>query len=185
MFHLFSEKQLGFVISFFLATAIVGGLWFYDQTAKARPVEEAAVKIDKNMRVKADTVIEQTYFYQKCQEREVIETKPLNHLIGLDYRAFQRQYEEWNIEMFSDDRVVMSLNVDDFCRDHKAHLFLGEKDGKVAVFYGRPDKKPILKEITDMSVDKLQEQAAAEIRQGLPFSSKAEMLYILEGMQAK
>lgn len=185
MLNLFSGRQLGFVISFLLATAIVGGLWFYDQTAGAKPVEEAASDIDRSMRIAGDTVLEQIYFYQKCQEREIIASKPANNLIGLDYRAFQQQYDEWNIETFSSNRVVMSLNVDDYCREHKANMFLGEKDGKVAVFYGRPDKKPILKEVTDMPVGTLQEQAVAEIKQGLPFSSKAEMLYILEGMQAK
>lgn len=141
--------------------------------------------IDNKIKVRADTLIVQTFFYSKCNEQETIQFKPDKNLVGMDYKTFQSQYSKWNIENFSEEKITMSLQVNDYCREHKANMFLGIKDGYVAIFYGKPGPKAILKEITKTPVSNLQPQAIEEIKQGLIFSSKAEMLYILEGMQSK
>ncbi len=177
-------KRRIFFLCLLLGTAVAAGLWFYDQ-AGAKPLQEAETPVDASMRIGEGTTIEQIFFFKKCKEREFVKSKPSPAMLNMDYQTFQLQNRAWNIESFRDGKIVMSIGIDDFCHEHKANRFLGEKDGHVAVFYGKPDKKPILQEVTSVSLDKLQPQAIAEIRQGLSFSSKAEMLYILEGMQSK
>ncbi|WP_418626736.1 BofC C-terminal domain-containing protein, partial [Anaerosinus sp.] len=75
--------------------------------------------------------------------------------------------------------------VNDYCEWHKNNNFIGIHEGRIAIFSGMPDNKPLLREQTMISVDQLHPQALEEIKNGLVFSSKEEMLQFLEGIQSK
>jgi hypothetical protein len=183
----FTKKQavIGVTMIFFLGIGCF--LWWFtnDEHNNINSRDQEVSVIDNKIKVKANTLIVQTFFYSKCNDQETIQVKPDKNLIGMNYKEFQSKYSKWNIETFNEEKITMSLQVNDYCREHKANMFLGIKDGYVAIFYGKPGPKAILKEVTQTPINKLQPQAVEEIKQGLLFSSKAEMLYILEGMQSK
>jgi len=77
------------------------------------------------------------------------------------------------------------LKVDSYCREHANNMFIGIKDGYVAVFYGKPGPKAILKEVTKISVNNIMPQDVEELRRGLVVQSREEMLRTLEGMEAR
>jgi hypothetical protein len=79
----------------------------------------------------------------------------------------------------------MSLKVDSYCREHANNMFLGVKDGYVAVFAGRPGPRAILREITRIPVQQLSAADVAELRQGMVVKSREELLRTLEGMQSQ
>jgi hypothetical protein len=184
MRKIFFGKQLGLLVSFLGVLFFVSAWFWQDNSAGADALAEN-LPIDEKMLIDEGTAITQVYFYEKCQESASVTERPAKNLLKLDCRAFMNRYDRWIVESFRDKKIVMKLTVNDYCPEHKANMFLGEQDGQVAVFFGSPQRKPILKEITEVSLSSLQPQAAEEIRRGLSFSSKAEMLYILEGMQAK
>lgn len=147
--------------------------------------EQAVSKTDNDIRVKQSTQIEQIYYYTKCKEEAIQEVTPNSEFIGYDYKQFQQIYPQWNIELFTDDKIKMSLQVNDYCQVHKENNFIGISEGYVAIFCGTPDNKPLLREKTSIQVAKLHPQAIEEIEKGLIFSSKEEMLQFLEGIQSR
>jgi hypothetical protein len=64
-------------------------------------------------------------------------------------------------------------------------MFIGIKDGYVAVFYGKPGPKAIVKEVTTIAVNKIMPQDVEELRRGMVVQSREELLRTLEGMQSR
>jgi hypothetical protein len=140
---------------------------------------------DGKIKILPDTDFVQRIVYLKCGDEEVLKSKPPENLVGLNYYQVQNSYPGWNIDKFDTLAVEMTLKVDSYCREHANNMFIGVKDGYVAVFYGKPGEKPILKEVTKIAVGKLNQQDAEELRRGVVIHSKEELLRTLEGMQSR
>jgi hypothetical protein len=149
------------------------------------PQESEVVKQDGKIKISANTDIIQKITYTKCNEEEVFKTKPPDNLVGLNFNQVQKIYTGWAIEKFDTKEVEMSLKVDSLCREHANNMFIGIKDGNVAVFYGVPGPKAIVKEVTKIPITALMPQDVQELQQGLVVQSKEELLRTLEGMQAR
>ncbi|MEN6412613.1 MAG: BofC C-terminal domain-containing protein [Veillonellales bacterium] len=149
------------------------------------PQEAEVVKQDTKIKISADTDIVQRILYLKCNDEEELRTKATDSLIGLNYFQVQKMYSGWNIDKFDNHEVVMSLKVDSYCREHANNMFIGIKDGYVAVFNGKPGSKAIVKEVTKIAVDKLHPQDVEELKRGMVVKSREELLRTLEGLQSK
>lgn len=149
------------------------------------PQETQVAKQDSKIKITPNTDIVQKIVYTKCSDEEVIRTKPAENLVGLNYYQVQNIYSGWTIDKFDNLEVVMVLQVDSYCREHANNMFLGIKDGYVAVYYGKPGSKAIFKEITKIPVSNIMPQDVEELQRGLVVQSKEELLQTLEGMQAK
>lgn len=147
--------------------------------------EQQVSKVDNTIKIMPNTNIVQTLFYTKCKDQEVSTIEAKENEIGMNYQEFQMSYPKWNIETFDLEQIVMSSQIDDYCKEHLSHQFIGIQGSYVAIFYGKPGEKSELKEITQIATKNLQPQAAEEIRQGIVFQSKEEMLKILEGLHSK
>jgi len=149
------------------------------------PQETEVSKQDGKIKITNDTDIVQKILYLKCNEEEISRTKPAENLVGLNIYQMQKIYQGWEFEKFDTNEVVMTLKVDGYCREHANNTFIGVKDGHVAVFYGKPGYKPILKEITTIEINKLMPQDVEELQHGMVVQSKEELLRTLEGMQSR
>ncbi|HWR45374.1 BofC C-terminal domain-containing protein [Sporomusa sp.] len=149
------------------------------------PQESEVVKQDGKIKISANTDVVQKIIYTKCKDEEVFRTKPPDNLVGLNFNQVQKIYTGWSIEKFDTKEVEMSLKVDSLCREHANNMFLGIKDDHVAVFYGVPGPKAIVKEVTKIPITALMPQDVQELHQGLVVQSKEELLRTLEGMQAR
>lgn len=136
------------------------------------------------IRLNSDAVLRQVVYHRKCDESTTVDVEAVQ-VAGLDYVQFQARYPRWNIESFRPDKVVMSLQNDDLCDNHKENMFIGVYNGKVAIFYGSPSGKPVLKEQTKITVDELNAQTLDELKNGITVQSKEELLMILEGLNSK
>ncbi|SDE60425.1 BofC C-terminal domain-containing protein [Sporomusa acidovorans] len=143
------------------------------------------VKQDGKIKISPETDLVQKISYTKCNDQEIFRAKPPDNLVGLNYYQLQKVYSGWNIEKFDTKEVEMSLTVDSLCREHANNMFIGIKDGYVAVFYGIPGPKALVKEVTKIPVNHLAPQDLQELHQGLVVQSKEELLRTLEGMQAR
>lgn len=154
--------------------------------AKERPARDAEVaKQDPKVKVTATTDFAQKISYLKCGDEEVFRTKPADNLIGLNLAQVQKVYTGWTIDKFDSQEVEMSLKVDSYCREHANNMFLGVKDGFVAVFYGRPGPRALVREVTRIPVQQLSGADLEELRHGMVVKSREELLRTLEGMQAQ
>jgi hypothetical protein len=149
------------------------------------PQETEVAKQDSKIKINSNTDFVQKIVYLKCKDEEVLRSKPADNLIGLNYFQVQKVYQGWTIDKFDNLEVVMTLKVDSFCREHANNMFIGVKDGYVAVFYGRPGPKAIVKEVTKISINKLHPQDAEELKRGMVVQSREELLQTLEGMESR
>lgn len=149
-------------------------------------LEEAQlVKQDAKIKVSQTTDVVQHIIYTKCNDEEIIHNKPAENLVGLNYQQVQKIYTGWNIDKFDTDEVVLTLKTDSLCKEHMNNMFIGVKDGYVAVYYGKPGAKAILKEVTALSIAKITPQDMLELEQGVVVESREQLLRTLEGMQAR
>lgn len=149
------------------------------------PQETEVVKQEGKIKIASDTDLVQKILYLKCNDEEVLRTKPTENLVGLTIYQLQNIYQGWLFDKFDRHEVNMTLKIDGYCREHANNMFIGIQDGHVAVFYGKPDSRRIIKEVTDIQVNKLMEQDVDELQQGLVVSSREELLRTLEGMQSR
>jgi hypothetical protein len=147
--------------------------------------QEAEVAKDNKIKVTATTDLVQKITYLKCGDEEVFHTKPADNLVGLNMQQVQKVYAGWTVDKFDTNIVQLSLKVDSYCREHANNVYIGTKDGFVAVYYGKPGPKGILKEVTSIPVSRLSNEDAEEIRKGLTVQSREELLRTLEGMQSR
>lgn len=149
------------------------------------PKETEVVKQDSKIKVIHNTDIVQRISYLKCNDEEVFRTKPADNLIGLNQQQVQKVYSGWTIHKFDTLEVDMSLKVDSLCREHANNMFIGVHDGHVAIFYGRPGNKAILKEVTKIQANKLMPDDLDELRRGMVVQSREELLRFIEGLESR
>lgn len=135
--------------------------------------------------VQAETIFEQMIYYKDCGEQETIREKASSEVVGMTRDEVAKLYREWQIESFSPQTVVLKITVNGVCKDHRKLRFVGVRDGKVAIYYGTPTDKPILKEMTDIEVASLIEQVQTALQQGIAFQTEEERLRIMEGIQSR
>lgn len=160
-------------------------LSFLDEDNLIIPQETEVVKQDAKIKITNNTELVQKIIYLKCNDEEVLRTKPTENLVGLNIYQTQKIYQGWTFDKFDNTEVDMTLKVDSYCREHTNNMFIGVKDGRVAVFYGKPDYKPIVKETTSIQVNKLMPRDVEELEHGMIVQSKEELLRTLEGMQSR
>lgn len=177
-------------LSVILAAAIGMGMWYWYHPADYnsypnRPLPPNVEVIgDTGIKIRHDTDILQRIVYSRCADEESFKTKATENLMGLTYQQVQKVYSGWAIQKFDAAEVEMTLAIDSLCREHANNLFIGIQDGYVAVFYGKPGGKPLLKEVTKVHVSKLMPQDADEIRRGMPVQSREELLRFIEGLDS-
>lgn len=184
-------SKLRIVMSALLIVSLCIGAWYWIQSpAKGGypPIvqqETEVSKQDSKIKISANTDILQRIVYTKCNDEENFRTKPADSLVGLTYQQFQKVYSGWVIQKFDTLEVEMTLRVDSLCREHANNMFIGVKDGYVAIFYGKPGSKPILKEVTKIPVAKLMTEDADELRRGMVVQSREELLRFIEGLESR
>lgn len=168
-----------------LSAYYIGYLSFTEED-KSLPFQETEViKPEGKIKINANTDLVQKIIYLKCSEEEILRTKPTEKLIGLTIYQLQKVYQGWVFDKFDSDEVDMTLKVDSYCREHANNMFIGISDGHVAIFYGKPGSKPIIKEKTNIKASQLMTEDVEELKNGITVGSKEELLRTLEGMQSR
>lgn len=147
--------------------------------------ETEVAKSEGKIKVTPDTELVQKIIYLKCNDEEILRTKPTEKLVGLSIYQLQKVYQGWTFDKFDRDEVNMTLRVDNYCREHANNMYIGIQDGRVAVFYGKPGSRSIVKEKTNIPINKFMAQDIEELRHGMIIQSQEELLRTLEGMQSR
>lgn len=174
----------GVLAAVFVLAYYFGGFSLLRDNQQKSPLDTEVAK-DSKIKITASTDLVQKIVYLRCNDEEVFRTKPADNLIGLNIYQVQKVYSGWTIEHFDTQVVEMSLKVDSYCREHANNMFIGMKDGFVAVYYGKPGPKAIVKEITSIPVSSLSGEDEEELRRGLVVKSREDLLRTLEGMQSR
>lgn len=125
------------------------------------------------------TIVFEVY-YNKCKHREVKEEKADTSLVNLNEQEIQEQYKEWTIKQFSEEKVILYKDVDEYCDNH---YVLREKDGYIGIFKVKKNGEEKLEELTSVLVQYLPETDNINIKNGLKVYTKENLNKILEDFE--
>jgi len=115
--------------------------------------------------------------------REVVEYRaPPRRVAGAAREELAQLYPEWSVESFSSRRVVLARTYDAMCDELERFRLITLKDGRVAVYYGRRWPLVVLKEVTDLTVDRLRQADLERLEAGIELEGDAAVLEFLEGL---
>jgi len=128
------------------------------------------------------TLVLKTY-YKKCGDT-VIEKKDLDSkLAGLRSDNLINGDTGWKVVKRSARQVVLEKELNEACPEHKDEMYLGIKDGVVAIFYGNPqDEEKVLKRKTNISAEVLPDKEIQNLEVGIEVKSQRQLLILLEGL---
>jgi hypothetical protein len=191
LFPKISTRNKWFAGALFVLAAL-SGYFGYGYISKTPPIvdyraqpQSEKVQHDAKLKITADTMLHQKMIYKKCGEQENLRARPSENYIGMTLSQLQTAYPGWTIDYFDASEVRMTLEIDDFCREHANGMYIGAKDGYVTVFYGKPGLKPIVKEVTKIAITQLVAEDIAELEKGIVVNTKEELLRTLEGMHSQ
>lgn len=108
----------------------------------------------------------------------------VNDIIGLNRAQLEEYFLGYTVEEFTEEQLVLSCYIEEPCRECQNYAFIGVKDGKVAVFYGRPRPDAAVKKLTEIEVSKLPKEVQAELQKGIEINNNdLEINTVLEGLE--
>ncbi|MGM0471599.1 MAG: BofC C-terminal domain-containing protein [Bacillota bacterium] len=93
------------------------------------------------------------------------------------------KYPKWELVTYNQRLIIFERKVKTVCPKHRKKLYLGIKDGRVAIFYGHPKSQvSTLQRKTEILIEPLPPKEVADLRAGIKIASQRELLMILEGL---
>ncbi|MBR6641107.1 MAG: hypothetical protein IKL08_02810, partial [Clostridia bacterium] len=102
--------------------------------------------------------------YKKCGHDSLDAMTVPIELINFSKDDLQEKYEGWKIEMFTEEQVILSRNIDSNCDEH---YMIKEQDGKVFVYKELTENKLNLLERLDLNVELLTEEDRESLKSGV------------------
>ena len=87
------------------------------------------------------------------------------------------EYQDWSIDGFSENEIVLSKKVDGQCGEH---YVLRDNDGIIAIYKINEDGKEELVDETEISTDYLTDTDLIEIKKGIKVVGLEELNKLLE-----
>lgn len=140
------------------------------------PQEKLAPRVESVVQEGAELVLRYVPESGQVSWTEVVRVDP--ELVGLSLAELRATRPDWSIRSFSPTRLVVDLR----CVPQGPGGFLRAVEGHVAIFSGVPNGCHELLELTNISIDGLSEPAKDAVIRGIPFTDRADLPEILEGL---
>ncbi|NLC62730.1 MAG: hypothetical protein GX759_01415, partial [Thermoanaerobacterales bacterium] len=119
-------------------------------------------------------------YYIKCGHKIEEEKPSQKSYWGLTKDQLENELDdEWFIESFSPEEVVLIKTLDKFCDNH---YYVGIQDGYVTLFQGIPGNESLVLQKTDIMADILRYEDRVTLEKGVIIEDKREFLQIKEGL---
>lgn len=122
-------------------------------------------------------VLETKEVYSICGHTIITRTDMPEDIISMDENSFILAYDDWKIEKFSQNEIIISKIINKKCHNH---YILKEMDEKVAIFYQEPVDGVFLKELTNIQIANLKVIDQERLRNGITIDSNEQLAEILE-----
>ena len=99
-------------------------------------------------------------------------------LIGATLLDIHRRHPTWIIVRFTADEIVAEGR----CAPSPKGGYLGERDGRVAIFEGHPGACSVLRELTDIPVESIRPDERERLKAGMPFADEDERQQLIDGL---
>jgi hypothetical protein len=117
------------------------------------------------------------YYYEQDQKVVEEEAEPPYFLLDFTREELQEKFKDWQIDSFSNQKVVMQKKVQE---KSPYHFRIGIYKGYVAVFYDNDTDQPELRELTETPASSLPEQERKKLEKGISVYGEDELVRILQ-----
>ena len=115
--------------------------------------------------------------YNKCGHETITLEKVKRNLINKTQDDFKKEYNDWDIEKFSDTDIVLSKDEKGYCNEH---YLVQDKEGKVAIYLILEDGTKEIYELTDISTEYLSNEDKIQIKSGIKVNGKQKLNQLIE-----
>lgn len=149
-----------------------------EPNVKKEHLKEKNVSNFPEIKLKSNVKIVYITIYEKCGH-EKTEIFIDNKYKGYTKEKFAEEFNDWKIESFKSDEVVLKKRINGFCDEH---YYVGLLDNYVVLFQGQPGERSNVLEKTDILADTLRKEDRELLQRGLIIENKEEFLNIREGL---
>lgn len=101
-------------------------------------------------------------------------------LIGATLVDVRRRQPSWSVVRFTADEIVAEVR----CAPSSKGGYLGEREGRVAVFDGQPGACSVLREMTDLPVESVSPSERERLKIGIPFADEDDRQQLVDGLMS-
>lgn len=131
-------------------------------------------KISPNTKIVFET------FYKKCNHKFTVEQITPNELVNLNEEELKTKYKDYDIKLFSVEKVILYKEIDEYCGSHFA---LRESEGVIAVYKINNNGKEEIMDLTDISVQYLPETDKLNLKTGIKIYGEENLDKALEDFE--
>lgn len=119
-------------------------------------------------------------YYKQCEHiiNEYIDIP--QELVNKTKGDLQESYENWEIEEFSSNNIILYREFDSSCGQH---YILRNDNGKITIYLINENNEEEVFERTEISIDYLTESDKAQIENGIMVNGKEELYQIIEDFE--
>ncbi|HZJ83146.1 MAG TPA: hypothetical protein VFD57_04975 [Clostridia bacterium] len=129
-----------------------------------------------------DTLLVFQKNYILCNHQRTEERKAENVEIGLRRQDFAMNFPEWNIYEFSQNKVILTKEIDDYC---PGHFILRDEGGKLVIYMPSEQGEQYKSiENTGILTEMLPHDVQEDVRRGLIMDSLEEVEHFMENWES-
>lgn len=119
-------------------------------------------------------------YYEQCEHtiNEYIDIP--QELVNKTKEDLQKQYENWEIEQFSSNNIILYREFDSSCGQH---YILRNDNGKITIYLVTENNEEQIYEHTEISIEYLTDKDKAEIENGIRVNGKEELYQKIEDFE--
>lgn len=169
-----------FAISFYIGMSIDSPNNDDMQEIAQEEKEESKITSSDDEKISPNATLTLKIYYNKCSHtKEETETIP-DEIVNMNKNEVEERYQDWKVERFSKDEVVLIKNDEGECGEH---YILREENGYILVYSVNESEEENLYMTTNIPVEYLPETDKHALSKGLYVYGEEELNEILQDFE--
>lgn len=118
--------------------------------------------------------------YTKCGHEIEEKVELPKEIVNKNIEELQEEYNNWNVEEFSSEKVILSKEIDEECGEH---YILKDNDGIIAIYQIDENGEVSLIDETEIATEYLPQTDLINVKDGLRVNGKENLNKILEDFE--
>ena len=138
-------------------------------------------KVDKiEQKILPSTQIIFEEYFTDCKHLITREEKDIEKVVNLTKEELEEIYNNWSVQEFSEERVVLYKESTGFCDEH---YIIKNEEGYLTIYQLDENDNELLYNITDISTNYLPEEDLQQFKDGVILETKETLISFLEDFE--
>lgn len=169
-----------FAVSFYIGMKINWSNNSNEQEIADVGEEKSETTSSEDEKISPNATLTLKIYYSKCSHtKEETETIP-DEIVNMNKKEIEEKYQDWKVEKFSKDEVVLIKNEDKECGEH---YILREENGYISVYSVNESQEENLYMTTNIPVEYLPQTDKHALSKGLYVYGEEELNQILQDFE--